>query len=372
MTDDQSPPEFSKQADDASFDDATFDDATAAARYDAEPFTEVTAALADLSFLHPDRAPEPPETMPAPVWDRLSAALDAEAAARAVDAHENVLAFPAAAAASSGSAAAVASPEPRSRALRWAGGLVAASVAVVAVGVGVTVVRDKGSGGAVVAGDAPVIVTASAVGKSVAPQELTAAAAEAAPAAPSAFSAPQSDAVTEPSSSPSVGVVPAEPTSAAPQLRSGDTLVQPVAAKMVMATGTNYVPENLQAQVIDLLDTVGADTPEQAAALPVDPPEAWPVGTGGFTTSMATLRDCITALTQSAKMQALVVDHSTYSGADAGVVVAPAVYRRDPATPSPTASIDTDMGRLDVWVVNPDCSTVDRKVLQYLLDQWRG
>lgn len=366
MTDDQSPPEFS--SDTFSSDESSFDDASAAERFDAEPFDDVTAALADLPFLRPDQAPAAPEEMPAPVWDRLAAALDAEAAARAVDAHENVLAFPTAAAA----AAPVADAPPRSRALRWAGGLVAASVAVVAVGVGVTVLRGGGSGGAVVANDAPTIVTASAVGKSVAPQELTAGVAEAAPGAASPFSAPQADAASEPPTSPSVAAAPADASPSAPQLRSGDTtVVEPVAAKMVMATGTNYVPENLQAQVIDLLDTVGADTPAEAAALPVEPPDAWPVGTGGFTTSMATLRDCITALTQSAKMQALVVDHSTYSGADAGVVVAPAVYRRDPATPSPTASVDTDMGRLDVWVVNPDCSTVDRKVLQYLLDQWR-
>jgi hypothetical protein len=141
---------------------------------------------------------------------------------------------------------------------------------------------------------------------------------------------------------------------------------------MVMASGTNYTSAALQTQVIDLLDQVGADNPDMAAALPEQAPAAWPVGTGGFTASMSSLRDCITSLTQSPEVQALVVDHSTYQGADAGVVVAPALFRSDAATPSPTATIDTNMGRLDVWVVNPDCSTVDRKVLQYLLDQWRG
>jgi hypothetical protein len=141
---------------------------------------------------------------------------------------------------------------------------------------------------------------------------------------------------------------------------------------MVMATGTNYTSDGLPTQVVDLLDSVGVDNPDEAEALATQPPAAWPVGTGGFTASMDSLRDCIRSLTQSPDVQALVVDHSTYQGNDAGVVVAPAVYRRDPATPSPTASVDTDMGRLDVWVVNSDCSTVDRKVLQYLLDQWRG
>lgn len=341
-----------------------YDDAADAARFDEQPMPDVTAALADLDFLRPDRDPGiEAGPMPEWAWDRLSSALAAEAAARAADTHQNVIAFPT-----------IPAPAPTvaerpSRGMRWAGGLVAASVAVVALAVVVPMLRTGGSDSAVVAGDAPVVLTASAtaLAKNAAPAPSAAAAAE---QAPSAFSAATPD--PELLTSADAGVTPAPaPVTSGPSVRSGGAAtITP--AKMVMATGTNYLPEALPTQVVDLLDSVGVDNPDQAAALPVQTPEAWPVGTGGFTASMSSLRDCIKSLTQSPDVQALIVDHSTYQGNDAGVVVAPAVYRRDPGTPSPTASVDTDMGRLDVWVVNPDCSTVDRKVLQYLLDQWRG
>ncbi len=115
-------------------DELLLDDSAAEAAFDDARPDEITAALAGLAFLDPAREADladPP--MPDWAWDRLVAALDTEAAQR--PAPDNVLAF---------------TPRPAtetarpSRALRWAGGLVAASVAVVAVGVAVSTLDRTG------------------------------------------------------------------------------------------------------------------------------------------------------------------------------------------------------------------------------------
>ena len=101
----------------------------------------IADALAGLTELDPSAdLPPDAEPMPAWVWVRLQGAIEAERASSA----------PAAAAATDAEVIDLASRRP-GRATRWAGGLVAASVAVVAVGVGVTAFQGTGSDGTMVA-----------------------------------------------------------------------------------------------------------------------------------------------------------------------------------------------------------------------------
>lgn len=287
---------------------------------DAQALDAIAATLAGLTFLDSshDVTGEP---MPPAVWARLSEALADEAAARSGAAADNVVPLPPRA------------EHAEHRALRWVGGLVAASVVLVALGVGVsTLSLGGGSGEAIVAGDAPVTLASSdaagaagAAAKSVAP-------------VPEAFAA----------------------ESAAPQ--SDLAAAQP--ARMVMASNVNYTRAGLTDQVATLLDEVDVHTPEEASLMPVTP-VALPIE-GGFTQSWETLRACLTWLAKSAQAQALVVDRATYEGADAGVVVAPA-SQVDPATsPPPTTTVASPMGTLDVWVVRPECQQVQDGILEHV------
>ena len=200
---------------------------------------------------------------------------------------------------------------------------------------------------------APPAVEQPAAPVEAATQVLPAQETPAAPAAPAAapYGAPEA--------------APA-PTGVAAKSGGGDW-VQP--ARVVLASGTDYTPAGLGTQVTGLLDRVGVDDAEDARAMPIE--TSLPaVGASGFTASMTALRECITALTESTQSQALVVDRATYQGSDAGVVVAP-TYDDPPSTsPAPTATLTTDMGELDVWVVNPDCSVVDPSVMLHVLHRW--
>jgi len=327
--------------------DALEDDVLDAARFDAEPFDDVTAALAQVSFLDPTTAQsEPP--MPDWAWDKLSLAIGTEASARAAAEHDNVVPL---------NRTTEAPPSTRSsRGLKWAGGLVAASVAIVAVGVAVSSVQTT-SGPSVVAGEAvqasltgpaPASVQALVAQDKAIPgsADATAPLAAPAPASAQAFSTPTQ-------SEPPTADAPA--TGPTPSFRSGPTIVQ--AARMVTATQTDYQTEQLPGQVRTLLSDVGVDSPKEASAMPTV--AALPGG-DGFTATWDRLRACINWLTHATDAQALVVDRGTFEGDAAGVVVAPAdADNPDPSTPAPTVTVDTDQGRVDVWVVTPQCTHVD-------------
>ena len=317
MTDDDTPDE---SIGDAEFDDALFDDAL----FDDALFDDVRAVLGDLTFLGPQQAEateRAAEAMPEDVWQRLRAMIDTEAAARAVAGYDNVVALPPARGASRG--------------MRWAGGLVAASVAVVAVGLTVSTLRNTGDEAAVAVGGSP------STAMSVAPTNELARAADTA-AAPEALAAQAVPIATTP------------------------------AARMVLASRTDYQPDQLQGQVVALVKNAGFTTVEEAMAKQM-PAAAMPVE-DGFTASWQALRTCLTWLTDSADSQALIVDRGTYAGSDAGVIVAPAVTPDadpDPATPNPTLTVDTRYGAFDVWVVNPECKRIEQSLDDFPLYEWQ-
>lgn len=188
--------------------------------------------------------------------------------------------------------------------IRWGGGLVAASFAVLAMGVAVTAFMGGSSDPAVVADAGPEAL----------------------------LSAPSTEARTYVGQAPMLsfaGMVP-------PVLRMTDSQ-------------TDYTPASLGDQVTDLLTSMDM-APEKAMAamksapveLPVPDPEP-----RGILESPASLRDCITELTDMATSTALLLDWSTYLGEDAGVIVAPEYTTSAPAEP--------DMRELDIWVVDQDC-----------------
>jgi hypothetical protein len=137
----------------------------------------------------------------------------------------------------------------------------------------------------------------------------------------------------------------------APQALSAAGFVPPVT--MLMRSDTDYTPDQLQTQVVDVLKEVGVDSAQAAEDLAGTVPDEQAPDTG-FTSSAERLRDCITSLTDSESSTALVVDRSTFEGQDAGVVVAPE-YEAASSTPASPAS-RPDMSELMVWVVDPDCN----------------
>ena len=302
-------------------DDETLDESIGDAEAGAASFDDLRAVLGNLTFLGPQearKAERAAEAMPDDVWQRLRAVIDTEAAARAVAEHDNVVALTPARGASRG--------------MRWAGGLVAASVAVIAVGLTVGTLRNTGDEAAVIAGGA------SSTAMSAAPANELARSAD--------LAATPED--------PAAQVVPAAATP----------------ARMVLASRTDYQPDQLQGQVVALVKNAGFTTVEEAMAKEM-PAAAMPVE-DGFTASWQALRSCLTWLTDSADSQALIVDRGTYAGSDAGVIVAPAITpAADPATPNPTLTVDTGYGAFDVWVVNPECKKVEQSLDDFPLYEWQ-
>ena len=316
---------------------AEADDPADGLAVDETAFPEVRAALAGLSFLRPEPVSDP---MPEEVWERLAAVLAAESAARGraeadsppgpVAAPDNVVTLTPRSDA----------PARRPALHRWVGGLVAASVVVVALGVVGVVLRDGAQPPVVAAGDAPAPSPAAASGEAIG--EAFGGAADS-------------------------GLAPVAPTSGA---RLSEEMTSKVpAARMVMASNTNYTRSGLSGQVTTLLDTVDVHSAREAVEMPVIPVALPPED--GFTQSWEKLRDCLTWLAKSADAQALVVDRGTFEGLPAGVVVAPA-GEVDPATsPPPTTTMDSEMGTLDVWVVKPECQKAQDSIVSYLPYSWR-
>ena len=213
---------------------------------------------------------------------------------------------------------------------KWIGGLVAASVSLLAVGIAVNVLSPDESG-QIVAESNMVPAEAPLLGSS------------AAGSSDSGSSTPQ---VMQ------AGFVPPAVT--------------------VMSSGTDYTPNNLTTTVTKVLEKVGVRAPSDYFRVPI---QKMMMGkSGDMTQSEKTLRDCITAITQSETSQALIVDRATYMGKDAGVIVIPfAMFDgmdsvpSDPDTPDNGERVSwgekilarsSDLGVLDIWVVGPDCGTV--------------
>lgn len=160
---------------------------------------------------------------------------------------------------------------------------------------------------------------------------------------------------------------------AGPQLRGAPAMEEPAPlpastidppARRVLASGTDYQPQTLRSQVVDLLEGLGATQPGDLASMQTDGPTT--VGTDGFTATLPALRACITGLTQSELAQALIVDRASFSGDDAGLVVVPEDFVLVGGD-EPTATAQTPSGAVDIWVVEPDCSRVDPGVILHLL-----
>ena len=287
---------------------------------DESQFDDIRAVLGDLAFLDPASAPAP-VPMPEAVWAHLHDALAAEAVERAGADHADVV---------------VLTPTNHpSRTMRWAGGLVAASVAVVAVSLAVGAMRAGSDDPVTVAGGAAITTAPAATAQDRAAE-----------------------------------------LAATPEAATGDTMVAQAvpavvpAARMVMSSKTDYLPEQLPEQVVSLVKKAGFTTLEEAMAKVV-PQTSMPVA-DGFTASWEALRACLTWLTQSPGTQALIVDRATYAGNDAGVIVAPATVPADDSqTSSPTVTVESRYGAFDVWVVDADCTEVESTLVDFSLYQWR-
>ncbi len=144
--------------------------------------------------------------------------------------------------------------------------------------------------------------------------------------------------------------------------------VQDQPSRRVLASGTDYQPATLRSQVVGLLDSIGAREASKLGTIEQSGPST--MGEQGFTATLVGLRDCITGLTRSERSQALVVDRASYLGVDAGLVVIPVAFvPKDNGLKSaePSATFSTPSGDVDVWVVGPDCSKVEPRVLQHVL-----
>lgn len=214
----------------------------------------------------------------------------------------------------------------RSLGTKWVGGLVAASVTLLAVGIGANLLASDTSDNVVA--NAPLTANQSAGDPAA-----DTGAAEAAPSGPQVIQA---------------GFVPPAVT--------------------VMSSGTDYTPTNLRSVITKTLNTVGVTSPRDYFRIPLQ--KMANRATAGMLQSESTLRDCITAITQSETSQALIVDQATYMGKDAGIVVIPfAMVSGMDSVPMPAnaerismgeaiLARNSDLGVLDIWVVGPECGTV--------------
>ncbi len=311
----------------------------------------------DLPPLDPELAEwfdqAPPPAMPEDVWDRLSGSLAAEAAARA-----------AAAGQVASLADARSAPARRRSAALWP--ILAGAAGIVLVGLVVVPVL-RGGGSAPVA-DAPVAsaeAEGAVAGEAADPVPRTQPeddeGSQASEPSPTATSSPVVASPGAPETDPSPTEVAESPADTAPEAPGSETApeapgseaaeVPGVAVPMVLATGSEYTPESMAAQITALLTGAGmAEESTLVAAMdaPSDLGAATPVGTDGFTSSPDVLRTCLDLLGATHGGAApLVVDRALYSGQDVGVVV----RLRELALGKPAD--------LDVLVVDPACTPED-------------
>ena len=146
-----------------------------------------------------------------------------------------------------------------------------------------------------------------------------------------------------------------------PKETSAAVSVQPVTldmvpARYVVSTGTDYNEAALSTQVGGLLTQVGMDSPTKMVAAASTERPAPMAKTGSapdMTTDMTALHDCLIALAGDHNLPpALVVDRATFKGGPAAVVVFLHNFTKTEQGAAAT---------LDVVVVNPSCTSEDRK-----------
>ena len=280
---------------------------------DPATLAALRGALGDLDFLRPD-APLGDTPMPDWAWQRIATALDDERGT---------------------------APGPRRGWTRWAGGLVAASVAVLAVGVAVTSFSGSGGGDVLVAEGAPT----PSVAAQATPDALTEQAEPLTAAAPQPEVNADSNGLAEdPSTTDSSA---AAPDLSIPGMLSFAGMVPPAAT--VVGSQTDYSTPQLETQVASMLDEMDMGMPRMKQAME-EPPTVLDVPlvpAAAVQQVSQSLRDCVTRLTKVANSTALLVDWSRVDGEDAGVVVVPEYDGADQSAP--------DLRELDIWVIDPEC-----------------
>jgi hypothetical protein len=149
-------------------------------------------------------------------------------------------------------------------------------------------------------------------------------------------------------------------------------------ARRVLASGTDYRAETLGDQVEALLARLGITSQR---ALEQMPQQAAPLvaGESGFTASedaltgcLVTLRGPITAMSQ----QAYLVDRARFAGQDIGLVLLPAGSASQPENPmtpmmvpEPSATVGTNVGLVDIWIVTPACGPLGATPVHHALHQ---
>jgi len=210
---------------------------------------------------------------------------------------------------------------------KWVGGLVAASVTLLAVGIGANLLNSNTDPEIFVAG------------------------------APQAETDPQAD--------------PIALAEGAPQVVQA-SFVSP--AVTVTSSGNDYSPSNLKSAVTQALQKVGVSSPLDYFKVPVQGMSMR--SDSAMMKDEKTLRDCITAITKSETSQALLVDEATYMGKAAGIIIIP--FAMFDGMDSMLANTDrmsmgesilarnSDLGILDIWVVEPNCGTVPFTVYSHV------
>ncbi len=266
---------------------------------------------------------EPEQVIPSNVWEQIATTLSLESADRVVPDSPAAL----------GSDPAVLELEHyRKRRIggKWVGGLVAASVTLFAVGIGVNVLNsDTTDQNSVIAGVQPEVAQAADPGSVAA---------------------------------------------ASPQIIQAGFVAPAVE---VMESGSDYTSSNLKEIVTRLLNKLGINKPIDMFMAPIrDMDFKKMTKATGMTGSLETLRNCVTAITQSESSQALFVDRATFQGMDAGVIVIPIVMFQGMDTVTTRddrmkfainlESAGADLGALDVWVVGPGCGTLELDVYSHV------
>lgn len=127
-------------------------------------------------------------------------------------------------------------------------------------------------------------------------------------------------------------------------------------AMTVVDSAENFTPDSLRSGVTAVLEKLGVtsvgDLQMMASASPA--PDV----------DLPTLRECVTELTQSPTSQALIVIRASYDGAEAGVVVIPAVMMGDISTVDMSQISDPT---LHIFVVGPQCGAQPAQVISHVL-----
>ena len=210
---------------------------------------------------------------------------------------------------------------------KWVGGLVAASVTLLAVGIGANLLNSTPDPDVFVAG------------------------------APQSETDSQADAIAL--------------AEAAPQVVQA-SFVSP--AVTVTSSGNDYSPSNLKSAVTQALQKVGVSSPIDYFKVPVQGISMR--SDSAMMKDEKTLRDCITAITKSETSQALLVDEATFMGKAAGIIIIPfAMFDGMDSMPANTDRMsmgesilarNSDLGILDIWVVEPNCGTVPFTVYSHV------